>query len=82
MLLDRPFLADCSCTGVSAFRRATATPQIPSPKADLVPEKPTQSGLSNRWLSMPRHVPCNHILYSQYPSVDWQRNIQVDLASV
>jgi hypothetical protein len=40
---DRPLVAGCSCTGVSAFPRATATPRIPSPKADLVPEKPTLS---------------------------------------
>jgi hypothetical protein len=45
-LIQRPLLAGCSCTGVSAFPQSVATPQIPFPKADLVSEESTLNGLS------------------------------------
>ena len=38
----RLLMAGCSCTGVSAIPRSVATPRIPSPKTDVVPEESTR----------------------------------------
>jgi Protein of unknown function (DUF3955) len=68
----RPVMAGCSCTGVSAVPRATATPRIPSPKADLVPEKPTRSSRSRQPLitRSPASVRFNSYLdKARYPAL-------------